>query len=65
MTNSIIKQKKRDAWERKVTLAYMHIESAKRNCNIFQVEGTRVLERYKEWLEKNDMEPLMDLNQFK
>jgi hypothetical protein len=67
MTNAITVrlQKKRDAWERKVKLAFDHVESVKRTHNIYKVESTRVLERYQQWLQENKVEPILDLSQFK
>ena len=57
-------QKRRDAWERKVKIAYSHVESQKRLMKMYREESTGVLERYKKWLKDNNVEPIMDLGQY-
>ena len=58
-------QKRRDSWEKRVKIAYAHVESMRNNFNIYKNESTRILKRYEEWLEKNNVEPLLDLKQYK
>lgn len=62
---SVQLQKKRDSWERRVRIAYAQLKSMKNNFHIYQEESTRVLERYKKWLEDHNVEPLMDFNEIK
>lgn len=58
-------QKKRDSWEKKVRIAYAQAESMKNNFNIYRGECTNVLGRYKKWLKENNIDPLLDLTQYK
>jgi hypothetical protein len=58
-------QKKRDAWERKVKVAYAHVQSQKNMHRIYQNDVNNTVKRYEEWLKRNNFEPLIDLNQYK
>ena len=58
-------QKKRDKWEKKIRIAYAHVESMKNNFNIYENEKTRILERYEKWLKENNVDPILDINSYK
>lgn len=65
MPPTIKLQRKRDSWEKKIKIAYAHVASLKNNFNIYKNESTRIKERYKEWLKKNDMDPLINFDDYK
>jgi len=65
MTKQSIKIKKQDVWENRVKIAYEQQQLCKRNFNIFKNETANVIERYEKWLEREGMEPLINLNQYK
>jgi hypothetical protein len=56
--------RKREGWESRIKIAYMQIESCKRNFNLYQVEGTKIVERYKKWLKENNIDPSIDLSKY-
>jgi len=58
-------QKKRDSWEIKVGVAFAQVNSLRNNFNIYKKESTRILERYEQWLEDNNIEPIMDISLYK
>lgn len=58
-------QRKRDNWEIQIKAAYMQLESNKRNFNLYQEEKTRIVARYEAWLERNGVQPILNLDYYK
>ena len=56
--------KKQEAWENKVRIAAEHERLIKANFNLFHTDTQNVIRRYKQWLERNKMESVINLNQY-
>lgn len=56
--------KKQEVWESKIRIAAEHERLIKNNFNLFHSDTQKVIERYKRWLDRNKMEPVINLNQY-
>ena len=57
--------KKRDAWEKKVRLAFHQREVWKREFDMYTKNYGDVCQRYERWLKRKGMEATFDINQYK
>ena len=62
MPPTIRMQKKRDAWERKVMISKAQAESSKKMCRMYENDFKVTVDKYKMWLDKYKIDPLMELN---
>jgi hypothetical protein len=65
MTKATILQNKRDKWENQIKIAKEHQDLCMKNFHMYKNETSKVITRYEKWLERNAMEALLNLNQYK